>query len=312
VTALGDAAAEAKLARCRSILFAARAQRVRPGRDDKVLADWNGLAIASLCRAAAVFARPEWLERAAAAFDFVMERMSGPGGRVQHAWRLGRITAAGLLDDQAAMARAALALYEATGVRKRLDQARSLVTVADSCFADAGASYYTTAHDAADVPFGPQGRPRTVLDSATPNANGLMAEALARLYHLSGELRYRTRAEAVLTAFSGLGDRLSAAPTLLAAADLLEDGATVVVTGPANDPDTQALLAAVRAAPDPAVCALHAATPDAVPPGHPAHGKSTIGGRPAAYVCRGQVCGLPITNPADLAQALRRRRSDPS
>jgi uncharacterized protein YyaL (SSP411 family) len=308
----GDVEAEAKLARCREILFAARAQRIRPGRDDKVLTDWNGLAIAALCRAAMVFGRPDWLERAASAFDFIMERMIGPGGRIQHAWRLGRITAPGLLDDQAAMARAALALYEATASPDRLGQARSLVAVADTWFADAGASYYTTAHDAADVPFGPEGRPRSAVDNATPNGNGLMAEVLARLYYLTGELAWRARAEAVLTAFSGFGDRLSAAPTLLAAADLLEQGATVVVAGPPSDPATDALLEVARAAPDPAVCVLFAPAPHAVPPLHPAHGKTTAGARPAAFLCRGGLCGLPITDPADLEQALRRRHIAPS
>jgi len=312
VTPPGENGSEEKLARCREILFAARAQRIRPGRDDKVLADWNGLAIASLCRAAMVFGQPAWLDRASAAFDFIMEHMPGPNERVQHAWRLGRITAAGLLDDQACMARAALALYEATGEGKWLEQARALALVAETCFADADGSYYTTAHDAADVPFGPEGRPRTAADNATPNGNGIMAEVLARLYHLTGKPRWRSRAEAVLTAYSGLGDRLSAAPTLLAAADLLEDGATVVVAGAQGDPATQTLLAAARSAPDPAVCVLHASAPESVPPGHPAHGKIKAAGQPAAYLCRAGVCGLPITNPDELVQALRRRRGAPS
>jgi uncharacterized protein YyaL (SSP411 family) len=312
VTPPGDRQSEERLARCRAILFAARGQRIRPGRDDKVLADWNGLTIASLCRAGAVFGRPDWIERAAAAFDFIMEHMPGPDDRVQHAWRLGRITAAGLLDDQACMARAALALYEATGAPERLAQARTLAEVAETWFADADGSYYTTAHDAADVPFGPEGRPRTAADNATPNGNGIMAEVLARLYLLTSEPRWRSRAEAVLTAFSGLGDRLSAAPTLLAAADLLEDGATVVVAGPQGDRAAQTLLAAARSAPDPATCVLYAASPDAVPPGHPAHGKAQAAGQPAAYLCRAGICGLPITNPDDLVQALRHRRGAPS
>ena len=69
---------------------------MRPGRDDKVLADWNGLAIAALARAAAVFEHPDWLARAAEAFDFILTEMAAPDGRVQHAWRLGRVTAAGI------------------------------------------------------------------------------------------------------------------------------------------------------------------------------------------------------------------------
>ena len=117
VTPRGSAEDEIALARSRQVLFEARARRVRPGRDDKVLADWNGLAIAALARAAGVFGRPDWLARAEEAQDFVLAEMSGPDGRVQHAWRLGRVTAAGLLEDQAAMARASLALFEATGER---------------------------------------------------------------------------------------------------------------------------------------------------------------------------------------------------
>ena len=135
-----------------------------------MLADWNGLAIAALARAAAVFGHPEWLERAGKAQDFILAKMAGPDGRVQHAWRLGRVTAAGLLDDQAAMARASLALFEATGDARRLDQAIRLAD-ATQAFADGHGGYYTTAADAADVPLA---RPRTAADNATPAGNGVL------------------------------------------------------------------------------------------------------------------------------------------
>jgi len=307
VTPPGTDAEEAALARARATLLAARAHRIRPGRDDKVLADWNALAITALCRAAVVFGRPDWLVLAATVFDFLRTELVAPDGRIQHAWRLGRVTAAGLLDDQAGMARAALALFEATGEPGRLAQARDLVEAADRWFADAGGSYFLTASDAADVPFGPEGRPRTPADNATPAGNGVMADVLARLYHLTGEPSWRARADAVLTAFSGLEENLSAAPTLLAAADLLENAATVVVAGPATDPGAAALLAAALAAPDPAICVLRATTPDAVPPGHPAHGKTATDSSAAAYLCRAGVCGLPITDAAVLANLLRIR-----
>ena len=241
------------------------------------------------------------------AFDFIRAHMSTGDGRIQHAWRLGRTTAAGLLDDQAAMARAALALFEATGDAARLDQARALATAADTWFADDGASYFVTASDAPDVPFGAEGRPRTPADNATPAGNGVMAEVLARLYHLTGEPHWRTRAEAVLTAFAGLGNSLSAAPTLLAASDLLENAATIVIAGAPDAPQTQALLATALAAPDPAICVLRAPTPDAVPIGHPAHGKTATNSTAAAYICRGGTCGLPIADPAELALRVRQR-----
>ena len=305
VTPRGDAAAEARLAVARDALLATRDGRIRPGRDDKVLADWNGLAIAALCRAGSVFGRPDWIARAGSAFDFIWANMATPDGRVQHAWRLGRVAAAGLLDDQAAMARAALALYEATGLPGRLAQAITLADAADTWFGDAGGSYFTTASDAADVPLGPEARPRTPADNATPSGNGVMAQVLARLHHLTGGARWRARAEGVLAAFGGLGDSLSAAPGLLAAADLLEEGATVVVTGPTEAVATRALLRAALSGPDPAVAVLRAASPGDVPPGHPAYGKT--GTAPAAYLCRAGVCGLPVHDATALAGLLRRR-----
>jgi len=251
---------------------------VRPGRDDKVLADWNALAVTALCRAGAVFERPAWIDLVAEGFDFLLPELAAPDGRSAHGCRLGRITAAGLLDDQAAMARAALSLHEANGNIARLEQARELVTHAQCWFAAAdGASYFTTASDAADIPLGAAARPRSVVDNATPSGNGLMAEVLACLHHVTGEAEYRDRAMALLAAFGGLGNDWVAAATLLAAADLLEEGAMVVITGPAEAPQTRTLLKAALAAPDPAVCVLRATAPDDLPLGHPAYGKVTQG-----------------------------------
>ncbi|MEO9189266.1 MAG: thioredoxin domain-containing protein [Acetobacteraceae bacterium] len=304
LTKLGDAAREAALARARAVLFAVRAKRVRPGRDDKVLADWNGLAIAALARAASVFDRPDWLARAGQAFDDVMARMGGADDRVAHAWRLGRTTAAGLLEDQAAMARAALALFEATGAPARLAQATRLAEATLSHFADSAGGFFTSADDAADVPLS---RPRTGADNATPSGNGQLAEVFARLHHLTGAPIWRTRAEAVLRAFAGNRGQLAAMPTLLAAADLLEEAATIVIAGASDHPLTEARLAAALAGPDPAVAVLRAPTADALPPGHPAHAKTAGQAGAAAFLCRRGTCGLPITDAAALARALRAR-----
>jgi len=296
VTPVGSVEDEARLAQCRDILFATRAKRVRPGRDDKVLADWNGLAIAALARAASAFGRPEWLARAQQAQDFILAHMAIPDGRAQHAWRLGRVTAAGLLDDQAAMARASLALHEATGAARHLAEAVRFAEAALAGFADGQGGFYTSAVDATDVPLA---RPRTAHDNATPAANGLLAEVFARLFHLTGEKVWRERTEALLQAFTGNLDHLAQMPTLLAAADLLEEGATVVVVGAADD-----LAATALAAPDPATIVLRVGATETLPRTHPAYGK---GGGPAAYVCRRNVCSLPVANPAALADMLRRR-----
>ncbi len=110
ITPRGTPEEEAGLAASRAKLFALREARSKPGRDDKVLADWNGLTIAALARASATFDQPAWLQTARAAFDFIMAKLRGPDGRLLHAWREGHPGARALLDDYASMARAALAL----------------------------------------------------------------------------------------------------------------------------------------------------------------------------------------------------------
>jgi uncharacterized protein YyaL (SSP411 family) len=151
-----------------------------------------------------------------------------------------------------------------------------------------------------DVPLA---RPRSAADNATPSGNGMMAEALARLYHLTGDADWRARADAVLKAFTGQPDQLAGMPTLLSAADLLEEAASVVIAGP----DSAALAKAALQAPDPAVIVLRAADTGALPALHPAHGKTAGSGGAIAYVCRRATCGLPITDGGALVHALRTR-----
>ncbi len=304
VTSPGSPDDEAALARARDVLLRERDKRIRPGRDDKVLADWNGLAISALARAACIFRHPEWLTHASAAFEFVAAHMNRPDGRAQHAFRLGRVTAPGLLDDQAAMARAALALFEASGASGYLEQALLLVRAAETYFSDGVGGFYTTASDAADVPLA---RPRTAADNATPAGPGIMADVYARLFHLTGDAAWRVRAEGTLRAFAADADRIASVPGILAAADLLAEATSVVVAGDPADPRAQALLDAALSAPDPAVVVLRATTADALPPGHPAFGKGPVCDAPAAYVCRRNVCGLPIADAGALSTQLATR-----
>ena len=113
---------EARLASLRTILLDARAGRVRPGLDDKVLADWNGLMIAALVNAGIILEEPSWLAMAKRAFDFIAQTMS-KGDRLGHSWRDGKLLFPGLASDFAAMIRAALALYEATGETSSISSA---------------------------------------------------------------------------------------------------------------------------------------------------------------------------------------------
>ena len=298
-----EAAHEDRLARCRESLLALRAGRVRPGWDDKVLADWNGLAIGAMANAAAVFGEPEWLEAAETAYRFVVETME-EDGRLFHSHRDGRTRHAATLDDYAAMARAALVLHEVTGDADCLARARAWADALDKHYWDAdGGGYFLTADDAEALIV----RTKSADDDATPSGNGLAAELLARLWLVTGETRYRDRAEAAIAAFSGqIARNFFPLATLMNASELLMQGAQIVIAGEPGADDTRALhAAAIRA---PAVARAVTVVPPGteLPKTHPAHGKGPVDGGAAAYVCVGQTCSLPVTDADGLREAMAR------
>jgi uncharacterized protein YyaL (SSP411 family) len=299
---LRDQADEAVLARCRAILFDARAKRVPPGRDDKILADWNGLMIAALANAAAAFERPAWIVAAARAFEFITTAMIA-GGRLKHSYRLGRAQHAATVDDYANLARAALALHEATGERRYIDHAARAIDTLDRHYWDAaGGGYFFSADDTTGLIT----RTKTASDNAVPAGNGTLVAVLAKLHLLTGETRYRERAEAIVAAFSGELERnFFPLSTLLNAAEFLAHAVQIVIVGQRDEAATQALL---RAATRSGLATRVLAVIDdgtALPAGHPAHGKTRVDRQPAAYVCIGPTCTLPLTEPAALAAALR-------
>ncbi|MFM2130513.1 MAG: hypothetical protein RL477_2059, partial [Pseudomonadota bacterium] len=142
-----DPGTETRLAVLRRRLLEARAARVRPGWDDKVLADWNGLMIAALARAGAAFERGDWIDAAMDAFDFVRTRMAVPGAdhaRLVHSLRAGRQGAPAMLDDYAAMINAALALHEVTGDEGAVEAALAWIDTLDRLYADGSGGYFLT------------------------------------------------------------------------------------------------------------------------------------------------------------------------
>ncbi|HWE74170.1 MAG TPA: thioredoxin domain-containing protein [Stellaceae bacterium] len=301
--ARADDATERELAEDRARLLAARSPRVRPGIDDKVLADWNGLMIAALVEAALVFDRPDWLDLARGAFDFVVTAMSDKDGRLFHSWR-GRAQHRAILDDYANMSRASLALYEATGEAKYLSQVKNWVALASKHYADPRGGFFFTADDAESL----IARAKNALDQPNPSGNGTLAAALARLYYLTGDADYGAAAQATLDAFAGAArQNLFGHATLLNAAELLLNGLQIVIVGDRHNADTKALLAAVyrRNLPNRIVSII--ALGAALPAPHPATGKGQIGGKATAYVCEGPVCSLPFGDPAALDQALAAR-----
>jgi uncharacterized protein YyaL (SSP411 family) len=302
---LKDADTEARLAAYRRTLFDARSQRIPPALDDKVLADWNGLMIGALARAATVFERPEWLAAAQSAFAFVIDNMThadADGVRLSHAWRNGAARHVATLDDYANMCRGGLLLFEATQKREYIATIQSLIDVANRHYWDESAGgYYFTADDADDVIT----RTKNSLDNATPAGNAVMAEVLARLYHLTGDDDYRSRCESLIAAFSG---EAAKNPyhyvTLINAAQFLAEATQMIFIGDLEDSQTRDFLAARNRVSIPASVVSVIASGDDLGPGHPAAGKTRIGGRATAYICHGPLCSAPLTDPQALFEYL--------
>ena len=300
---LADAETEAGLAEARAKLLAVRDRRVWPGRDDKVLADWNGLMITALARAAVVFGEPDWLAAAKAAYGFITNAMAD-GERLLHSWCAGRAAHAGMLEDYANMIRAALALNEVTGEAGYLQQAETWCAVADRHHWDADSGgYFMSADDTTDILM----RTKPLHDNATPPGNGVMAENLARLYHLTGRHLYRERLDALLQALvPEKTEHMMHQLSMLMGFETAERAAQIVVTGPLGDqgPLPQGLvLDALKAAP-PAHVLLRLDDAGALPDSHPAHGKEALDGMPTAYICVGTTCTLPLNDPEELKARL--------
>jgi uncharacterized protein YyaL (SSP411 family) len=282
-------------------LLAEREKRARPGRDDKILADWNGLTIAALARASAVFDAPDFLAAAEAAFAFVAANLRDANGDLLHAWRDGRAGAAGLLDDYAAMARAALSLFEATGTPAYLAHAEAWADSALKLFGDGDGGFFMSA-DGGDRLIV---RPRPPHDGATPSGASLMVEVFARLHHISLESRWRDAAERAARRHAGSESAQTQSPLLLAAIDLLERGGAVVVEGRRDDPLAIALAREALAAADPTIVTLRL-DPALWPKGAPGS-RPRLPAQPAAMLCRGQVCSLPVGDVAGLRTLLAER-----
>jgi uncharacterized protein YyaL (SSP411 family) len=303
---------EARLAGLRDKLLAARAMRVRPGLDDKVLADWNGLMIAALANAGAMLEQPAWLNAARRAFDFIAHAMMR-GDRLGHSWRQGKLKFPGLASDFAAMIRAALALYEATGNAGHLERALQWQRSLDRDYANAETgTYYLTAADAEGLVI----RPAATTDDAIPNHNTIAAQNLIRLAILAGDHSWREKADRLIAAVAPqIAENLYMHMAMLNAVDLRLRGAELVVTG--QGAAAEALLSAARRLPPLDRIVLQASSGEALSPTHPARAKISAAqgpnaqpeNRPQAFICVGETCSLPVTDPAQLVAAIEAIRA---
>ena len=295
---------EGKLNALREKLLAHRNQRPKPLRDDKVLADWNGLMVHAIANAGEGLNRADWQAAAVKAFWFVAESM-GKDDQLHHSSRNGKMGAAGVADDYAAMARAAITLFEITGHRPYLDKAIAWVKTLDARFwrSDIGGYAMTPSDGEAQLV-----RVRTVLDGATPAANGTMMHVLGRLFGLTGDKHYAERYSVLTQAFAEDARRQpAAAATYYCGFDLILRAVQIVIIGDRNSAGVAAFRDVFRRTNLVNKIVLNIAPGESVYAGHPAHGKGQIDGKVTVYVCAGQTCSLPITDPGQLEVQLKTR-----
>jgi uncharacterized protein YyaL (SSP411 family) len=291
---------EQALDRSREVLYAARAQRVWPARDDKVLAGWNGLMLRALVEAARVFDSERAGRLALRNADF-LRRTLVRDGRALRSFRDGRTQAVGFLEDQASLALAFLDVFSLTGEAEWLDLSRVMTEQAIARFHDAGSGLFFDTPDDHETLIT---RPRDITDNALPAGHSLMAELLLRLAVIDDRSDLRVLAEPMV---HGLADAMSQYPAgfghLLGVADLLVHGAVeVVITGDASSGGRRDLVAALGRRFVPSLV-WATATAEGAADNALTRGKWDDRG-PTAYVCRRYVCSAPTSDPEALVEQL--------
>ncbi|RRO15519.1 thioredoxin domain-containing protein [Saccharopolyspora rhizosphaerae] len=291
-------------ARVRERLLAAREQRPQPGRDDKVVTAWNGLAITALVEAGATLDEPSWVEAAAGAAELLLAKHRADGRLLRTSRRGVAGTAAGVLEDYGCFADGLLSLHQATADPRWLTAACELLDIALEQFADSEhpGTFHDTAADAEELVR----RPSDPTDNASPSGAAALTAALLTASALVGPeatSRYRAAAEQALSRVGLLAQRVPRfAGHWLAVAEARAQGPLqIAVVGPDETSRADLLAVAHRDAPGGTV--VVGSTPDAA--GVPLLAdRPLVDGAPAAYVCHGYVCDRPVTNAHELAENL--------
>jgi uncharacterized protein YyaL (SSP411 family) len=293
------------IAPLRRRLYEARERRVRPGRDDKVLAAWNGLAGRALAEAGRALGRPDYVAAAVRTAEFLLGTMRVEG-RLRRTAKGGRASAIlGYLEDYAMVAAALLEVYEATFERRWLDEARRLADDMVRLFWDDTAEgFYDTGHDAERLIV----RPRNLFDNAVPAGSSVAIETLLRLAVLTGQPAYEAQAVRALTPLADLMTRYPGGfGRFLCALDFhLGPKVEVALVAPARDGGLEPLVAEVfgRFLPNRVVAGMVAGDTAAAAGVPLLESRGAVGGGATAYVCRNYACDLPATDRATLARQL--------
>ena len=292
---------EEAVARARATLYERRASRIWPGRDEKVLASWNGLMLRAIAEGARAFGRDDWRAVALRSGEFLAREMVRDG-RVFRSWKDGRARIPGFLEDHAAVALGFLSLYELTFDPAWLGRSRTLgETMIASFWDDAINAFFDTAHDHERLIT----RPREVTDNATPSGTSLAVELLLRLAELYRHADMQRRATWTLeTLAEPLAQHGAAFGHLLGAADLAIHGATeVAIVGNPDSADFKALTAEVAHHYLPALVIAGGAPDDGAGIAL-LEDRIARDGRATGYVCRQYLCSEPTSDPLRLGALL--------
>ncbi len=299
---LGVSAAELREAvtRASAALMAARAKRVRPGLDDKILAGWNGLMTRALAEAARVFEEPRWYDMAVRNGQFLLDNLVDDG-RVTRVYTRDSVKGPGFLEDHAAVALAFMSLHELTLDPAWLTHALAIADAMERHFRDVKTgAWYDTADDGEALIT----RPRDLFDNATPSGPSLALETMIRLSELEGDMRRRSD---VIIQLSSLAEQMTRWPNgfghILGVAHLTLFGAVAVaLVGPSGDPGMKSMQRAAFGR----YCArlMLASAPSGSAPVALLTGRTAVNGVPTAYVCRGFSCELPTVEVSELVRQL--------
>ena len=299
---LGMSLAELRqaMAQIKAALYAARAERIPPGLDDKILSSWNGMMLASLAEAARVLDRADYLAAARQAGDFLLDNMLRDGYRLYRTHKDGFSKLNGYLEDYANLVDAFLELYQSTFDKRYFAAARGLADAALRHFRADDGGFYDTSGDHEELIV----RPRNLQDNVTPSGNGMLAKQLLRLAAYTGDASYESAAREVLRKLS---DAMPQAPQAFAeslnAVDALVQGYTeVALAGDLESADMREILRVIRQPYRPNCISAHASGSDTVIP--LLEGRRNLQGPATVYVCRNFVCELPVHSADDTARLL--------
>jgi len=304
---INPAEADRRLAEARRKLFAEREKRVHPGLDDKILAAWNGLMIASLAKGSAVLDEPKYLDAAVRAAEFVLGRMQ-QNGRLLRSYRKGRAHLMAYLDDYAFLIEAVLWLYEETGSLRWLDEAERLMATTIQFFWDeAEGGFFFTASDHEQLIL----RSKLATDNAIPSGNSVMLSNLLRLNVLLDRADLREKAGEILAAFGGNAAQSPFAhERFLSGLEAWHEGfQEIALVGDFESPLAKQLLRVVCESylPNKVVALLDPSWLEAAQLAEHVPllaGKQPVKGNPTAFVCRHYACQTPTSDPETLRQQL--------